>query len=140
MGIILFVMTQFFYVLTLFACNRFISIIIIITFFFMAKACTIPQLLLFLRKYLPLLSLRYTVSVVSMTKLNRLLLSLSLIDSSTRTFSAGLVVKVVDPKPGESIVDCCAAPGGKTLFMASLLNGQGTLFQIVVSGLSIEVC
>ncbi|KAL6844691.1 hypothetical protein ACP4OV_025350 [Aristida adscensionis] len=38
--------------------------------------------------------------------------------------SAGLVVSVVDPRPGETIVDCCAAPGGKTLFMASRLLGQ----------------
>ena len=38
---------------------------------------------------------------------------------------AGLVVSVVDPQPGETIVDCCAAPGGKTLFMASRLSGDG---------------
>lgn len=41
--------------------------------------------------------------------------------------TAGLVVSIVDPQPGESIIDCCAAPGGKTLFMASRLNGQGNL-------------
>uniref|UniRef100_A0A453L225 SAM-dependent MTase RsmB/NOP-type domain-containing protein n=1 Tax=Aegilops tauschii subsp. strangulata TaxID=200361 RepID=A0A453L225_AEGTS len=39
--------------------------------------------------------------------------------------SAGFVVSVVDPQPGETIMDCCAAPGGKTLFMASRLAGQG---------------
>lgn len=38
---------------------------------------------------------------------------------------AGLVVSVVDPQPGETIIDCCAAPGGKTLYMASHLSGQG---------------
>lgn len=38
---------------------------------------------------------------------------------------AGLVVSVVNPQPGESIIDCCAAPGGKTLYMASLMDGQG---------------
>lgn len=44
------------------------------------------------------------------------------------TFSiAGLIVSVIDPQPGEIIVDCCAAPGGKTLYMASLLNGQGII-------------
>ena len=42
-------------------------------------------------------------------------------------FDAGLIVSVVDPQPGESIVDCCAAPGGKTVFMASCLRGQGNL-------------
>lgn len=43
------------------------------------------------------------------------------------TCNVGLVVTVVDPKPGESVIDCCAAPGGKTLSMASRMNGQGTL-------------
>uniref|UniRef100_A0A1S4CNB4 Ribosomal RNA small subunit methyltransferase B n=1 Tax=Nicotiana tabacum TaxID=4097 RepID=A0A1S4CNB4_TOBAC len=47
--------------------------------------------------------------------------------------SAGLVVSIVDPQPGESIIDCCAAPGGKTLFMASRLNGQGTLFAVDIN-------
>ncbi|KAL4185729.1 hypothetical protein AMTRI_Chr10g232150 [Amborella trichopoda] len=47
--------------------------------------------------------------------------------------SAGLVVSVVDPKPGESIVDCCAAPGGKALFMASYLQGQGKVIAIDIN-------
>jgi len=38
---------------------------------------------------------------------------------------SGLVVSVVDPQPGDTIIDCCAAPGGKTLFMASRLSRQG---------------
>lgn len=44
---------------------------------------------------------------------------------SYERFISGLVVSVVDPQPGETIVDCCAAPGGKTLFMASQLSGEG---------------
>ena len=40
---------------------------------------------------------------------------------------AGMVVSVVDPQPGDRIVDCCAAPGGKTLYIASRLSGQGIL-------------
>lgn len=45
------------------------------------------------------------------------------------TFSiTGLIVSIVDPQPGETIVDCCAAPGGKTLYMASHLNGQGIIW------------
>ncbi|XP_057816532.1 uncharacterized protein LOC131029889 isoform X3 [Cryptomeria japonica] len=47
--------------------------------------------------------------------------------------SAGLVVSVVDPQPGETIVDCCAAPGGKTLFMASRLQGQGKIIAIDIN-------
>ncbi|KAL0353504.1 UNVERIFIED_CONTAM: putative ribosomal RNA small subunit methyltransferase B [Sesamum angustifolium] len=52
---------------------------------------------------------------------------------SVQDESAGLVVTVVDPKPGEIIIDCCAAPGGKTLFMASCLKGQGTIYAIDVN-------
>lgn len=40
---------------------------------------------------------------------------------------AGMIVSVVDPRPGESIVDGCAAPGGKTLYMASRLSRKGKL-------------
>lgn len=46
---------------------------------------------------------------------------------------AGLVVSVVDPQQGESIIDCCAAPGGKTLYMASLLSGQGNSLSKLLS-------
>ncbi|XP_051128635.1 uncharacterized protein LOC127249733 isoform X2 [Andrographis paniculata] len=52
---------------------------------------------------------------------------------SVQDESAGLVVMVVDPKPGESIIDCCAAPGGKTLFMASHLNGNGNIYAIDIN-------
>ncbi|XP_073149601.1 uncharacterized protein [Henckelia pumila] len=52
---------------------------------------------------------------------------------SVQDESAGLVVAVVDPQPGENIIDCCAAPGGKTLFMASHLKGQGSICAIDVN-------
>lgn len=56
---------------------------------------------------------------------------IKLLHSSPKTmFPTGLVVSVVDPHPCESIVDCCAAPGGKTLFLASRLNGQGNYCEI----------
>lgn len=41
--------------------------------------------------------------------------------------SAMAVAELVDPKPGERILDLCAAPGGKTTHMASKLNGEGML-------------
>lgn len=52
-------------------------------------------------------------------------------------FLIGLVVSVVDPHPGESIIDCCAAPGGKTLCMASSLSGQGILVNNVSTNISL---
>jgi 16S rRNA C967 or C1407 C5-methylase (RsmB/RsmF family) len=33
----------------------------------------------------------------------------------------------LDPQPGESVLDACAAPGGKALFIYDLMQGQGRL-------------
>jgi 16S rRNA (cytosine967-C5)-methyltransferase len=38
-----------------------------------------------------------------------------------------LAVKALEPKPGESILDLCAAPGGKLTYMAQLMNNEGKL-------------
>ena len=38
--------------------------------------------------------------------------------------SAGLVVTLLDPQPGERVLDACAAPGSKALFAASLMESQ----------------
>ncbi|SUP40705.1 16S rRNA (cytosine(967)-C(5))-methyltransferase RsmB [Veillonella criceti] len=35
------------------------------------------------------------------------------------------VAYVVDPKEGERVLDCCAAPGGKTMHMAARMNNKG---------------
>lgn len=41
--------------------------------------------------------------------------------------SAMSVVELLDPKPGESVLDLCAAPGGKSSHIASRLKGEGFL-------------
>jgi 16S rRNA (cytosine967-C5)-methyltransferase len=38
-----------------------------------------------------------------------------------------LAVKLLDPKPGEMILDLCAAPGGKLTHIAQLMNNEGGL-------------
>lgn len=41
--------------------------------------------------------------------------------------SAMAPVEALDPKPGETILDLCAAPGGKTTQIAAKMQGQGLL-------------
>lgn len=38
-----------------------------------------------------------------------------------------LAVRELDPRPGETILDLCAAPGGKTTFFAQLMNNEGRI-------------
>jgi 16S rRNA (cytosine967-C5)-methyltransferase len=42
--------------------------------------------------------------------------------------SAQLVSHLLDPQPGERVVDACAAPGGKTTHLAELMQDQGSLW------------
>jgi 16S rRNA (cytosine967-C5)-methyltransferase len=36
-------------------------------------------------------------------------------------------VELLDPRPGESVLDACAAPGGKTAMIAGMMEGKGEL-------------
>lgn len=42
--------------------------------------------------------------------------------------SAQLVSYLLDPQPGETIIDACAAPGGKSLHMAELMGNEGMIW------------
>ena len=42
--------------------------------------------------------------------------------------SAQLVTHLLDPQPGEVIIDACAAPGGKTTHMAELMGDNGKVW------------
>lgn len=41
--------------------------------------------------------------------------------------STAVAVGLLDPQPGERILDMCSAPGGKTTHLAEAMNGQGTV-------------
>jgi 16S rRNA (cytosine967-C5)-methyltransferase len=34
-------------------------------------------------------------------------------------------VDILDPQPGENIIDVCSAPGGKTVFIAERIDNKG---------------
>ncbi|PYI54348.1 16S rRNA (cytosine(967)-C(5))-methyltransferase RsmB [Paenibacillus flagellatus] len=46
---------------------------------------------------------------------------------SVQDESSMLVAEMVDARPGMSVLDCCAAPGGKTAHMAERMNDTGRI-------------
>lgn len=44
--------------------------------------------------------------------------------------TAAIVAKVVDAKPGELIIDLCAAPGGKALYMGEMMENKGRIIAV----------
>ncbi len=44
--------------------------------------------------------------------------------------TAMLVAPLLDPKPGERVLDLCAAPGGKTTHLAEIMGGKGLVVAV----------
>lgn len=49
---------------------------------------------------------------------------------SIQDTSAGLACELLTPQTGEKIIDLCAAPGGKTSYIAELTSDKATIFAI----------
>ncbi|HDD26830.1 MAG TPA: NOL1/NOP2/sun family putative RNA methylase [Acidilobales archaeon] len=52
--------------------------------------------------------------------------------------AAALASIILDPNPGEVVVDLCAAPGGKTTHMAELMRNKGVIYAFDVDDLRLE--
>jgi len=44
--------------------------------------------------------------------------------------STGFSCMLLDPKPGMKVLDLCSAPGGKSAFIAELMNDQGEIYSV----------
>ncbi|UCD72251.1 MAG: 16S rRNA (cytosine(967)-C(5))-methyltransferase RsmB [Syntrophobacterales bacterium] len=47
--------------------------------------------------------------------------------------SSQLIGHIVDPQPGERVLDACAAPGGKTTHLAQLMGNRGRIYAADIS-------
>ncbi len=53
---------------------------------------------------------------------------------SVQDVSTGIPVRLLDPHPGEEVLDMCAAPGGKSAYIVEKMNDQGYLLALEKHG------
>ena len=59
---------------------------------------------------------------------------------SVQDRAAGAVVELLNPKPGETVLDVCSAPGTKTFYIAELMQGTGSLIATDISERRMKLC
>lgn len=47
--------------------------------------------------------------------------------------AAGFAPTILDPQPGETVYDLCAAPGTKTIVIAGMMNNEGSVLAVDIS-------
>ncbi|MDR3540887.1 MAG: 16S rRNA (cytosine(967)-C(5))-methyltransferase RsmB [Desulfosporosinus sp.] len=53
--------------------------------------------------------------------------------------SSQLVAHVVDPRPGQCVLDACSAPGGKTTHMAQMMHNKGQILAFDIHAHKLEL-
>ncbi|MDP1768543.1 MAG: 16S rRNA (cytosine(967)-C(5))-methyltransferase RsmB [Nitrospirota bacterium] len=53
--------------------------------------------------------------------------------------AAQLIPLILDPRPGEVILDACAAPGGKSTHLADLMQNKGTIYAVDRKGTRLDL-
>jgi 16S rRNA (cytosine967-C5)-methyltransferase len=53
--------------------------------------------------------------------------------------AAGFAPTILEPLPGETIYDLCAAPGTKSIVMADMMEGQGTIVSVDINSNRLEL-
>ena len=71
---------------------------------------------------------------------------------TVQSLSSMIAVKALSPEPGSNVLDMCCAPGGKTAYMAELMNNSGSITgcdiyphrlritQAALNRLGVEIC